>query len=106
MTERRIDWEGAYRRVQREYEVLPRTGLQERRTPSGRIDVDSRPVLHRLWLRSDDWPIWISTVAEPVLARLICLVYNHTVMTDMDGQTIVCVVCHRVIGKHYQEEEV
>lgn len=94
------NWEAMCRRVQREYEVLPRTGLHERRTPKGAIDVAARPLLHRLWLRSDDWPLWISAAAEPFLARLICLAYNHTVMTDMDGQTIVCVVCHRVLGKH------
>lgn len=82
------DWEAAYHRVKREYEVMPRVGLH---------------VGHRLlalWHRTEDWPVWIAAWVEPVIAWLACAVHNHTPFTDMDNHTIVCAVCTKRLGNH------
>lgn len=96
------DWERAYRRLEREYAVLPRTGL-----PRG-------SKLRRFWYwASEDWfdydwadrvPDWLADPIIDLVARpaawLCCLVHNHTPFTEMDNRTIVCAICRKRLGTH------
>lgn len=82
------DWERAYKIRDAEHGSLRRAGIKRRHR------------LLRLWHATDEWPCWAAAWTEPVIARVACLVHNHTPMTEMDGRTIVCALCGRVLGTH------
>lgn len=54
--------------------------------------------LIRLWHRSDDWPLWVANVAEPIIVFLLCDTYGHEGWVEMDNRTICCVFCARRLG--------
>lgn len=83
-----------HKRIENEYQTLRRTGFPR------------KSKLRKLWWAYENmsWPSWLpeflDDVAHWLVTRTICLVHNHTPMTEMDNKTIVCAVCGKKLGEH------